>query len=98
MIRWPAIPKPKRVETRHATSTSVLELETAKEILAEVFHARPGDVEEMILRRLEERSWIEKTEIRRRSVRKCCGQRLFNWVCSPGQEPKVHEDQAQLRL
>jgi DNA-binding MarR family transcriptional regulator len=40
-----------------------LELETAKEILAEVFHARPGDVEEMILRRLEERSWIEKTEI-----------------------------------
>jgi len=64
MIRWPAIPKPKRVETRHAASTSVLELETAKEILAEVFHARPGDVEEMILRRLEERSWIEKTEIR----------------------------------
>jgi len=64
MIRWPAIPKPKRVETRHAASTSVLELETAKEILAEVFHARPGDVEEMILRRLEESSWIEKTEIR----------------------------------
>ncbi len=64
MIRWPAMPKPKRVETRHAASTSVLELETAKEILAEVFHARPGDVEEMIQRRLEERSWIEKTEIR----------------------------------
>jgi hypothetical protein len=41
-----------------------LELETAKEILAEVFHAKPGDVEEMILRRLEERSWIEETEIR----------------------------------
>jgi hypothetical protein len=64
MIRWPAIPKPKRVETRHAASTSVLELETAKEILAEVFHARPDDVEEMILRRLEERSWIEKMDIR----------------------------------
>jgi hypothetical protein len=26
------------------------ELETAKEILAEVFHARPGEVEEMIQR------------------------------------------------
>jgi hypothetical protein len=64
MIRWPAILKPKRIETMHAASTSALELETAKEILAEVFHARPGDVEEMILRRLEERSWIEKTEIR----------------------------------
>ncbi|MHB8120502.1 MAG: hypothetical protein ACYDHX_17605 [Methanothrix sp.] len=32
-------------------------LETAKEILAEVFHARPGEVEEMIQRRLEKRSW-----------------------------------------
>jgi hypothetical protein len=37
----------------------VLELQTAKEILAEVFHARPGEVEEMIQRRLEERSWDE---------------------------------------
>ena len=33
-----------------------LELETAKEILAEVFRARPEDVEEMIQKRLEERS------------------------------------------
>ncbi len=37
--------------------TKVLELETAKEILAEVFHTRPNEVEEMILRRLEERDW-----------------------------------------
>jgi hypothetical protein len=39
-------------------SIRAMELETAKEILAEVFHARPGEVEEMILRRLagEERS------------------------------------------
>ncbi len=36
-------------------STKQLELETAKEILSEVFHARPADVEEMIQRRLEER-------------------------------------------
>jgi hypothetical protein len=27
------------------------------EILAEMFHARPGEVEEMIQMRLEERSW-----------------------------------------
>jgi hypothetical protein len=36
------------------------ELETAKEILAEVFDARASDVEEMILARLEERSWHEQ--------------------------------------
>jgi hypothetical protein len=62
-IKWPKITKPKRIETRRVSSTSVLELETAKEILAEVFHAGPGDVEEMIQMRLEERNWIEKTEI-----------------------------------
>jgi hypothetical protein len=37
-----------------------MELETAKEILAEVFNAQPADVEEMIQRRLEERSWAAK--------------------------------------
>jgi hypothetical protein len=35
----------------------LLELQTAKEILAEIFRARPADVEEMIKRRLEERSY-----------------------------------------
>ena len=43
-------------------STKAMELETAKEILSEVFHAHPADVEEMILRRLEERDWHEKRE------------------------------------
>jgi hypothetical protein len=33
-----------------------MELQTAKVILAEVFHARPGEVQEMIKSRLEE-SW-----------------------------------------
>jgi hypothetical protein len=32
----------------------------AMEILAEVFHARPGEVEEMIERKVEERSWDEQ--------------------------------------
>ncbi len=34
-----------------------LELQAAKEILAEIFHARPEDIEEMIQSRLDERSW-----------------------------------------
>ena len=68
MITWPKISwskttKTKRIEVRHDVSSSALELETAKEILAEVFHAGPGDVEEMIQMRLEERNWIERTEI-----------------------------------
>ncbi len=37
-------------------STKTLELESAKEILAEVFHVRPSVVEDMIQSRLEERS------------------------------------------
>jgi len=36
------------------------ELETAKEILAEVFHIRPAEVEQMLLRRLEERSGCQE--------------------------------------
>ena len=38
------------------------ELKTAKEILAEVFGARPGEVEEMIQRRLEENEPVEREE------------------------------------
>jgi hypothetical protein len=52
----------KQIEPRRAANTSVLELETAKEILAEIFHIRPNDVEEMIQRRLEERDWGEQEE------------------------------------
>ena len=60
-------------------STKQLELETAKEILSEVFHARPADVEEMILRRLEERDW-------QRNTRTICGLQHFVWVSSYAQE------------
>jgi len=43
------------------------ELETAKQILEEIFHARPSDVDEMIQMRLEEKncskeSWQEEEE------------------------------------
>jgi hypothetical protein len=36
------------------------ELETAKEILCEIFHVRPADVEDMIQRRLAENNWTDE--------------------------------------
>ncbi len=62
MIRWPWRRDARLVEFRGTASTKALELETAKEILAEVFHARPADVEEMIRMRLEEKNWREEHE------------------------------------
>ena len=49
--------KPPKLMVDH----KVIELQTAKEILAEVFHARPVDVEEMIQRRLEEKDRPKET-------------------------------------
>jgi hypothetical protein len=62
MIRWPWQREARPIEPRSTASTRALELETAEEILAEVFHARPADVEEMIRLRQEERSWREERE------------------------------------
>ena len=59
-MRWPWRREARLIEPRQRVNTKALELETAKEILAEVFRARPADVEEMIQRRLEERSWAEQ--------------------------------------
>ena len=56
-MRWPWRQQARPIEPRPMVSIRAMELETAKEILAEVFHARPGEVEEMIKSRLEERSW-----------------------------------------
>jgi hypothetical protein len=55
MIRWPWRREPMPIEPRPRADHKVLELRTAKEILAEVLHARLADVEEMIRMRLEER-------------------------------------------
>ncbi len=52
-LRREAIP----IEPRMNINPRLLELQTAKEILAEIFHARPAEVKEMIQSRLEERSW-----------------------------------------
>lgn len=62
-MSWPWRRQARLVEPRRAVNIRRMELETAKEILAEVFHARPGEVEEMIKSRLEERSWDEEKNI-----------------------------------
>jgi hypothetical protein len=67
-MRWPWKQRAKPIDPRPVVSIRAMELETAKEILAEVFHARPGEVEEMIKSRLEESEsgeniWPEKREV-----------------------------------
>jgi hypothetical protein len=52
-MRWLWRKAARPIEPRPVASRA-MELQTAKEILAEVFHTRPGEVEEMIQRRLEE--------------------------------------------
>jgi len=59
-MRWPWWRRQRPRAPRPAANPRRQELETAKEILAEVFGARPSDVEEMIQRRLEERGWGEE--------------------------------------
>lgn len=59
-MRWPWRRGAELCEPRIRANSEIMELETAKEILAEIFHTRPGEVEEMIQRRLEERSWQEE--------------------------------------
>lgn len=77
MILWPRRRKPGPLEPRIRLNPRLLELQTAKEILAEIFQARPGEVEEIINNRLEERSW----EIRAAGLMKrgCC-RRASAWV------------------
>jgi len=58
-MKWPWRQREKPIEPRSMVSIRAMELQTAKEILAEVFHARPGEVEEMIKSRLEERGAVE---------------------------------------
>jgi hypothetical protein len=73
-MRWPWRQQARPIEPRRAISVRAQELETAKEILAEVFHARPGEVEEMIQMRLEERGWQEEREVGRWPATFCLGE------------------------
>ena len=61
MMRWSWRQEAKPPEPRQMINLKHLELETAKEILKEVFHARPSDVEDMIQSRLEEKNWNEES-------------------------------------
>ena len=60
-MRWPWRPRAKPIDPRLAADLKVLELQTAKEILAEIFGTRPSEVEKMIKSRLEERSRLEES-------------------------------------
>ena len=61
MIKLPWKRDARPLEPRPAVNPRILELQTAKQILEEIFHARPSDVEEMIQMRLEEKSWSEES-------------------------------------
>jgi len=61
MIKWSWKREAKTFDPRVMVNPRRLELETAKQILEEVFHARPSDVEEMIRRRLEEKNWRKES-------------------------------------
>jgi len=61
-MSWPWRRDVKLVEPRQPINSKVLELQMAKEILAEVFHTKPSEVEEMIQNRLEGNCWQEKLE------------------------------------
>ncbi len=61
-MRWPWRHEAGNIGPACTVNPRRAELETAKEILAEIFHTRPAEVEEMIQRRIEERSWATKHE------------------------------------
>ena len=60
MIKLPWRRGARPLETRLKVNPRLLELQTAKQILEEIFHARPSDVDEMIQMRLEEKNWREE--------------------------------------
>jgi hypothetical protein len=70
-------------------SIRAMELETAKEILAEVFGARPGEVEEMIQMRLEESRPVEERNWQEESARKGDGRRRSAWGSRCGTEIRL---------
>jgi hypothetical protein len=62
-MRWPWKRQARLIAPRRVANTRVLELETAKEILAEVFRTQSADVEEMIQIRLEKKSLTDETDL-----------------------------------
>jgi len=61
MIRWPRKRETRPLEPKIMVNPRLLELQMAKQILEEIFHARPSDVDEMIRMRLEEKNWSKES-------------------------------------
>jgi len=61
MIKLPWKRETRPLEPKIMVNPRLLELQTAKQILEEIFHARPSDVEEMIQMRLEEKNWSKES-------------------------------------
>ena len=61
MIKLPWKRGARSLEPKPMVNPRLLELQTAKQILEEIFHARPSDVEEMIQMRLEEKNWSNES-------------------------------------
>ena len=61
MIKLPWKRETRPLEPRPMVNPRLLELQTAKQILEEIFHARPSDVDEMIQMRLEEKNWSKES-------------------------------------
>jgi hypothetical protein len=61
-MKWPWRRKKKLCKPGILANSKLKELEVAKEILSEIFHARPADVEEMIQSRLEEERRLPEKE------------------------------------
>ena len=61
MIRLPCRRETRPLKPRRTVNPRLMELETAKQILEEIFHARPSDVDEMIQMRLEEKNWSKES-------------------------------------
>jgi hypothetical protein len=72
-MRWSWRRRQRRIEFWPMANHEVLELQIAKEILAEVFHARSIRRRRWIQRRLEEWSWCEK-------YRAGCDLPCYAWV------------------
>ena len=83
MIKLPWKRDARPLETRLKVNPRLLMLQTAKQILEEIFHARPSDIDEMIQMRLEEKNWSKESW---QEEEESHGQESSAWVSSYGQE------------
>jgi len=60
MMKWTWRREVRPLEPRRIINPALLVLETAKQILEEIFHALPYEIEDMIQRRLGEKIWSKE--------------------------------------